>query len=99
MRILELQSPPDYYHGTDPASAQRILAQGFDPSRSRYAQRLYLTRTYAEASKYGKIANGGKLGVVLRVSAAALEPEHVHRSYGGIVEYTGAIAPEHVGKV
>ena len=99
IRFRDFISEDYYYHGTTPANADRITSSGFDPSKSKYGGKLFLTRSHSEASKYGKIANGGKLGVVLRVHKKHLDPEHTKDGDTGIIQYGHKIEKDHISRI
>jgi hypothetical protein len=90
---------PTYYHGTTPAAASEIIKNGFDPIKSKYQNKLYLTTNFQEASKYSKIANNGKIGVVLKIDGSSLDIKNVVSNYSGIIEYTGKISSNNIKKI
>lgn len=96
--FIEFLTEDVYYHGTSHDRAKHIEAHGLDPSKSMYSGNLYLTKNYAEASKYSKIASNGKLGVVYRVHRHHLDPSKIHSEKSGIIQYKGQIKKEHLVK-
>jgi hypothetical protein len=90
---------PSYFHGTNPENASQILKSGFDPDKSKYQKKLYLTTNYQEASKYSKIANNGKPGIVLKIDSSSLDIKNVVSNYSGIIEYTGKINSKYIKKI
>ena len=88
-----------YYHGTSPDSAEEILKNGIDPNKSKYKNTIYLTNHHGEAQRYSKIANGGKLGVVLKIPRNVLNDDEIATDRAGIIEYKGKIHPKHLSRV
>jgi hypothetical protein len=86
------------YHGTSPENAEQIMRYGFDPAKSKYDSEIHLTSNFAEASKYSKIANKGKLGVVLAIHKQTLDPKHISHDNSGIVKYKAPIDKQHIRK-
>lgn len=86
------------YHGTTPENAERILRTGFDPTKSKYDSEIHLTDNFAEASKYSKIANKGKMGTVLAIHKSNLDPNHISSDDSGIIKYKAPIDKQHVKK-
>lgn len=84
------------YHGTTPENAQNILRNGFDPTKSKYSSELHFTDNFAEASKYSKMANKGKLGVVLAVHKSHLNPANIISDDSGVIKYNAPIDKQHI---
>lgn len=80
-----------YYHGTDSESSKEILANGFDPKRSKFKNGLYFTSNYGEAQKYSKIASGGKMGKVLKVHSNVFDSRYIKYQDPSIFQYSGEI--------
>jgi RNA:NAD 2'-phosphotransferase (TPT1/KptA family) len=96
--ILNEQIANVYYHGTDKNSAEMILKEGLDPSKSKYSGTIYMTSNLTEATKYSKIASGGKLGIILRINPKGLDENYIIKNYNGIIEYNGYLNKMYISK-
>jgi len=88
-----------YYHGTSESNANHIKQNGIDPAKSKYNNKIFLTKNHGEAFKYAKIANNGKPGVVFRVHKNNISTDNVEHDNSGIIQYTGKIDKEHINQV
>lgn len=86
------------YHGTSDTNAAQILRSGLDPSKSLFNGKIHLTTNYTEASKYAKIANGGKIGTIFSVPRKVLDTKYITHDKDGIIHYTAPIPKDHVMK-
>jgi RNA:NAD 2'-phosphotransferase (TPT1/KptA family) len=87
-----------YYHGTSVANSETIDKDGLNPGKSKYDGKVYMSRNYGEAYKYGKIANNGKAPIVYKIHKDNLKPEHIHSDHSGIIEYKGHVSKEHISR-
>lgn len=95
--IAESDEFTHLYHGTSDETAKTIQQHGFDPGKSKYANKIYMTTNAGLAQKYSKNAKG-VVGTVLKIKAEGLKKEHLKKESSGIYTYEHPIEPHHISK-